>query len=186
MEYSAVESAKDAVQNYGYNAIFPILLDIEGQPTYFMSLYGDGYTIKGYALVNLEDKTIVGTGLVDVAKSDVKALNAAVSNYIDALKDKGVVDESANADDYKADEQEEASSVVEEAAAPEDKAVTVTGAISDIKTSVNDGNTVYYLQIGDKYYYISVSDCMEVLLLKKGDNVESNETFIPAKDVKIK
>jgi hypothetical protein len=192
MEYSAVESAKDAVQNYGYNAIFPILLDIEGQPTYFMSLYGDGYTIKGYALVNLEDKTIVGTGLVDVAKSDVKALNAAVSNYIDALKDKGVVDESANADDYKADEQEEASSVVEEAAAPEDKAVNVTGAISDIKTSVNDGNTVYYLQIGDKYYYISVSDCMEVLLLKKGDNVEitleaeSNETFIPAKDVKIK
>ena len=100
MEYSAVESAKDAVQNYGYNAIFPILLDIEDQPTYFMSLYGDGYTIKGYALVNLEDKTIVGTGLVDVQKSDVKALNAAVSNYIDALKDKGVVDNSASADDY--------------------------------------------------------------------------------------
>ena len=39
-EYSAVESAQDAVQNYGYKATFPILLDIEGQPTYFMSFYG--------------------------------------------------------------------------------------------------------------------------------------------------
>jgi hypothetical protein len=193
MEYSAVESAKDAVQNYGYNAIFPILLDIEGQPTYFMSLYGDGYTIKGYALVNLEDKTIVGTGLVDVAKSDVKALNAAVTNYIDALKDKGVVDESANADDYKASEKEEKEE--KETAADdnaENKAATVSGEISDIKTSVNDGNTVYYLKIKDKYYYIAVTDCMDVLLLKKGDKVEitiakeSDETFIKAKSVKIK
>jgi len=190
MEYSAVESAKDAVQNYGYNAIFPILLDIENQPTYFMSLYGDGYTIKGYALVNLEDKTIVGTGLVDVQKSDVKALNAAVSNYIDALKDKGVVDDSANADDYKADENADDTSVVDDAA--ENKVVTVTGEITDIKTSVNDGNTVYYLKIKDKYYYIAVTDCMDVLLLKKGDKVEitlakeSDETFIQAKNVKIK
>ena len=78
MESSAQESAADAVQNYGYRAIFPILLDIEGQPTYFMSLYGDSYTVKGYALVNLDDKTIVGTGLLDTEKSDVNALNAAV------------------------------------------------------------------------------------------------------------
>ena len=190
MEYSAVESAKDAVQNYGYNAIFPILLDIENQPTYFMSLYGDGYTIKGYALVNLEDKTIVGTGLVDVQKSDVKALNAAVSNYIDALKDKGVVDDSANADDYKADEKEDKTSAVDDAA--EKTAVSVTGEITDIKTSVNDGNTVYYLKVNEKYYYIKVTDCMDVLLMKKGDKVvitidaESDETFIQAKSVKNK
>ena len=78
MESSAQESAADAVQNYGYRAIFPILLDIEGQPTYFMSLYGDSYTVKGYALVNLDDKTIVGTGLLDNEKSHSNALNAAV------------------------------------------------------------------------------------------------------------
>ena len=197
MEYSAVESAKDAVQNYGYNAIFPILLDIEDQPTYFMSLYGDGYTIKGYALVNLEDKTIVGTGLVDVAKSDVKALNAAVTNYIDALKDKGVVDDSANADDYKADETAEKSNSASEKEeteeeTKEDAKAVVSGEISDIKTSVNDGNTVYYLKVNDKYYYIKVTDCMDVLLMKKGDKVEitvagdSSEKFIKAKSIKVK
>ena len=197
MEYSAVESAKDAVQNYGYNAIFPILLDIEDQPTYFMSLYGDGYTIKGYALVNLEDKTIVGTGLVDVQKSDVKALNAAVSNYIDALKDKGVVDNNASADEYMVEEDKE--STKEETADSKESETTetaestvVTGEIADIKTSVNDGNTVYYLKVEDKYYYIAVTDCMEVLLMKKGDTVEitvsgkTDGTFVKAKSIKIK
>lgn len=191
MEYSAVESAKDAVQNYGYNAIFPILLDIEGQPTYFMSLYGDGYTIKGYALVNLEDKTIVGTGLVDVQKSDIKALNAAVSNYIDALKDKGVVDNSASADEYMVDEDKEENKEESSDKKDEEKTEnkTVTGEIKDIKTSVNDGNTVYYLKIKDKYYYIKVTDCMDVLLMSKGDTVtvtykDGSGKFIEAKTVK--
>ena len=192
MEYSAVESAKDAVQNYGYNAIFPILLDIEEQPTYFMSLYGDGYTIKGYALVNLEDKTVVGTGLLDTEKSDVKALNAAVSNYIDALKDKGVVDNDASADDYIVEEDTEDTKDAKDTQTDNQKASekgSVTGEIKDIKTSVNNGNTVYYLKIGSKYYYIAVTDCMDVLLMEKGDKVtvkfdDDSGDFVKATSVK--
>ncbi len=195
-ETSAQESARDAVQNYGYRAIFPILLDIEGQPTYFMSLYGDSYTVKGYALVNLDDKTIVGTGLLDVEKSDAKALNAAVTNYIDALKDKGKVDESADAEDYKVDETESGDTAENtdaentENPQPADTAEeqTVTGEITDIKSSVNDGNTVYYLQVNGTYYYIKVADQMEVLLLAKGDTVtitfdKADGSFLPAKTV---
>ena len=194
-ENSAKTSATDAVQNYGYQAIFPILLDIEGQPTYFMSLYGDSFTVKGYALVNLDDKTIVGTGLLDVAKSDAKALNAAVENYIDALKDKGKVDESANADDYKVDESGEKQEEPEtkentenEGEKKAEEAGKIEGEITDIKTSVNDGNTVYYLQVDGKYYYIKVTDAMDVLLLNKGDKVEitfdkADGNFVPAKTV---
>ena len=188
-EYSAVESAQDAVQNYGYKATFPILLDIEGQPTYFMSFYGDGYTIKGYALVNLEDKTIVGRGVYDEEKSDVNALNAAVENYINAMKDKGVVDNSASAEEYKVDESE-ADAQAEITDITESTEVKVTGAVTDIKSSVNDGNTVYYLQVNGKYYYIRVTDSMDVLLINVGDNVEitvekdSDETFIQATSVK--
>lgn len=58
IEVSAQQSAQDAVQNYKYYATFPILLDIDNQPTYFMSLYGDSNTVKGYALVNLDDKQL--------------------------------------------------------------------------------------------------------------------------------
>ncbi len=192
-EYSAVASAMDAVQNYGYQATFPILLDIEGQPSYFMSLYGEASTIKGYALVNLDDKTLVGSGLVDVQKTDVKALNAAVENYIDAMKDKGIVGKDADADDYKADESGESTDKKNETQDGKDetaqKLLTVKGEITDIKTTVNDGNTVYYLQIKGKYYYIKAVDCMDVLLLKTGDTVtvtyeKDADNFIPAKSVK--
>lgn len=183
MESSAQESAADAVQNYGYRAIFPILLDIEGQPTYFMSLYGDSYTVKGYALVNLDDKTIVGTGLLDTEKSDVNALNAAVENYIAALKDKNKVDINANADDYKVtDDNTSVTDTVN------DDAKTVTGVVTDVKTAVNNGNTVYYLQIENKYYYISVNECMNVLLVSAGDTVTvtyttDSETFVKATNI---
>lgn len=187
IESSAQQSAEDAVQNYGYRAIFPILLDIEEQPTYFMSLYGDSYTVKGYALVNLDDKTVVGTGLLDVEKSDAGALNAAVENYIAALKAKNIVDASADADDYKVDSDED--TIIDENGEDAAKLNTVSGEITDIMTSVNDGNTVYYLQINGKYYYIAVTDCMDVLLMKKGDTVtvtfdKDSDIFVKAKNVK--
>lgn len=193
-ESSAQASAVDLVQNYGYMATFPILLDIEDQPTYFMSLYGSGYTVKGYALVNLDDKTIVGTGLLDIEKSHTNALNAAVENYISALKDKNVVDENADADDYKVDVNTSTvagENVDGDTDAVEPEKLTVTGEITDIKTSVNDGNTVYYLQVKDKYYYIKVTDCMDVLLMKKGDKVtvtytKDSDKFIKADNVEIK
>ena len=185
MEDAAQKSARDAVQNYGYYATFPILLDIEGQPTYFMSLYGSSNTVKGYALVNLADKTIVGTGLVDNLKSDVRALNAAVENYIYALQDKGVIGNNVDMNDYFAEEnsgQQGDSSAVQ-------NGNTVTGKVASIKTSVNNGNTYYYLEIDGKYYYISVVDCMQVLLVNVGDTVtvtimnNSSGQFVEAANV---
>ena len=197
-ESSAQASAVDMVQQYRYQATFPILLDIEDQPTYFMSLYGDGYTVKGYALVNLDDKTIVGTGLLDNEKSHSNALNAAVENYISALKDKNKVDKDANADDYKVDDSSSNTVVDGDNASAdstteqpqEEQKLTVTGEVKDIKTSVNDGNTVYYLQVKGKYYYITVTDCMDVLLINKGDKVKvtyakDSDKFVLASDVEV-
>ena len=213
-EISAQESATDAVQNYGYQATFPILLGIDGNPTYFMSLYGDSNTVKGYAFVSLKDKTVVGTGLLDTAKSDARALNNAIENYIDALKEKGIADnvdksniivdeskisESNNADitdDNNANDNanDNANNTENETTTKPSKETakgTVTGTVEDIKTSVNDGNSVYYLKVDGKYYYINVGDCMEVMLVNKGDTVEittdgGKGTFIQAKSITVK
>ncbi len=192
IEGSAQESARDAVQNYGYNATFPILLSIDGHPTFFMSLYGDSNTVKGYAFVSLEDKTVVGTGLLDVAKNDTNALNNAVANYIEALKNNGVADD-LDADDVinNNDNTSENDNTAPDANNAENSSKkSVTGEITDIKTSVNDGNTVYYLQVDGKYYYIKVTDCMDVLLVSNGSTVtvefnETNDTFIPATSVTV-
>lgn len=197
IESAAQKSATDAVQNYNYGATFPILLGIDGNPTYFMSLYGDGDTVKGYAFVNLEDKTVVGTGLLDVAKSDAAALNSALENYIDALKEKGIADD-VDKNDIMVDESDIAGSdtvsdnTADDQASSQDTSDSVTGEVTDIKSSVNDGNTVYYLQINGKYYYISVVDAMNVLLIQKGDTVTvefddpGDETFVPALSVTAK
>ena len=168
MEDAAQQSARDAVQNYRYYATFPILLDIEEQPTYFMSLYGDSNTVKGYALVNLKDKTIVGTGLVDNLKSDAKALNAAVENYISALQDKNIIGNDVDMNDYLVDDEGNSGSTTPPAVTEGNK---ITGTVKSIRTSVNNGNTYYYLEIDNTYYYISVVDCMEVLLIGVGDTV---------------
>lgn len=202
IETAAQQSAEDAVQNYQYAATFPILLDIEGQPTYFMSLYGSSNTVKGYALVNLADKTIVGTGIVDEMKSDAKALNAAVENYIQALKDKNIIGTDINVDEYLVDEtDEDAGGTAQETpaengntaapSAPAADGSQVTGEVTSILTSVNNGNTYYYLQINGTYYYISVADCMDVLLVQTGDTVtvtvgsEADGVFVSAVDVTV-
>ena len=202
IETAAQQSAEDAVQNYQYAATFPILLDIEGQPTYFLSLYGSSNTVKGYALVNLADKTIVGTGIVDEMKSDAKALNAAVENYIQALKDKNIIGTDINVDEYLVDEtDEDAGGTAQETpaengntaapSAPAADGSQVTGEVTSILTSVNNGNTYYYLQINGTYYYISVADCMDVLLVQTGDTVtvtvgsEADGVFVSAADVTV-
>lgn len=48
-EYSAMGSAEGQVQNLGYKATFPILLNISNEPTYFMALKDGAGLVKKYA-----------------------------------------------------------------------------------------------------------------------------------------
>ena len=46
-EYSAMDSARGRVQNLGYKATFPLLINVSGQPTYFMALKDDAGLVHG-------------------------------------------------------------------------------------------------------------------------------------------
>jgi len=61
-EYSAMGAAQGEVQEKGYVASFPSLVNIAGQPTYIMVLKDSGGLVKLYALVNVEHYGIVATG----------------------------------------------------------------------------------------------------------------------------
>lgn len=61
-EYSAMSSAEGVVQHLGYTATFPLLLKVEGQPTYMMALKDAGGLVKMYGMVNVEKYQIVATG----------------------------------------------------------------------------------------------------------------------------
>ena len=61
-EYSAMASAQGMVQHLGYTATFPLLLNINGEPTYFMALKDASLLVKMYAMVNVEQYQVVATG----------------------------------------------------------------------------------------------------------------------------
>lgn len=61
-ETAAIKSAEGKVQNLGYTGAFPILLNVENKATYFIPLQDKNALTKMYAMVSVEDHTILGTG----------------------------------------------------------------------------------------------------------------------------
>lgn len=85
VEESARNSAQGMVQDLGYRATWPLLLNIAGEPTYFMSLKDASELVKQYAMVNVAQYQIVATG-VTVAECE--------SNYLDLLKKSSIITEA--------------------------------------------------------------------------------------------
>ena len=61
-EHSAMDAAEGQVQEKGYVASFPSLVNVAGQATYIMVLKDNTGIVKLYALVNVENHSIVVTG----------------------------------------------------------------------------------------------------------------------------
>ena len=61
-EYAAKNSAVGKIQEKRYSASTPIPYNINGIPTYVMTLKDDGGLVKMFAMVAIEDYTIVGVG----------------------------------------------------------------------------------------------------------------------------
>ena len=83
-EYAAMGSAEGEVQDLKYKATFPLLLNIAGEPTYFIPLKDATELVKSYAMVN-------------VAQYQLVAVAGSVSQceqvYIDLLSQRGIVSE---------------------------------------------------------------------------------------------
>ncbi len=82
-EESAMKSAEGQVQNLGYHASFPLLLNINGQPTYFMALKDDAGLAKKFAMIDIQryQNVAIGDTVADCQKSykALLATNGAVS-----------------------------------------------------------------------------------------------------------
>ena len=61
-ESSAMNSAQGEVQDLGYKAAFPLLLNISGEPTYFIALKDEAGLVKKYAMVNVHKYQVVAIG----------------------------------------------------------------------------------------------------------------------------
>ena len=80
-ELAAMASAMGEVQDLGYIATFPLLLNIAGEPSYFIPLKDDTNLVKSYAMVNVAQYQIVTVA---------PTVSQCEQEYIRQLADKGI------------------------------------------------------------------------------------------------
>lgn len=91
-EYAAQRSAMGKVQQYGYYASFPLIINFAGTPTYFMTLKDADGLIKQYAYVSVKDFLVVGVG---------ESVTDAKLNYEKALRQNPTAGSSVDSSNIK-------------------------------------------------------------------------------------
>ncbi len=175
-EESAQESAQGLVQQYEYKASFPLLLNIEGVPTYFMPMKDSGNLVKMYAMVNVEQSSVGGYGT---------SLSDCIENYVSALKKNNISSVKVSTEN-----------ITESTDVPDDETpvvttVDVTGKIKEIRTAVIGGDSVYYIKLdtSTSFYSVKAADFEKVVTFNANDSVtftvETDEgAIVPVKDIK--
>lgn len=143
-EHAAMKSAEGKVQDLKYSATFPLIVNLEGTPTYFMTLKDNEGLIKNYAMVSVEDYSTVGVGAT---------LEEAAQDYRKQLKNNGLV--------------------VPDIPESQEKR-TLSGTVMRIAQEVNQQATVYYMILNetpDRIFRIGSELSDELALTREGDQV---------------
>ena len=146
-EYSAMESAQGMVQDLGYSATFPILLNVSDRPTYFVSLKDSAGLVKMYAYIDVQQYQVVGTGTT---------LQAAREAYAQKLKDETDIEIDPSGENVT------------------QTVATLSGEVTHVASAVVEGNTYYYLKLKDhpQVFSVKVTVSEQLPFVKAGDKVE--------------
>ncbi len=159
-EYSAQQAAEGRVMDLGYTATFPLLLNIGGEPTYFLSLKDPkNQIVQQYALINVAN---YNNNKMGVTGTD---LSKCLASYIESLKEKGITVD-INPDDV-------VTPGTNEDKTPDTTKLTASGTIADIRTAVMGGESYYYIKLdsNEAYFAIAASKDEGVVILNRGDSV---------------
>lgn len=144
-EYSAMSAAEGEVQEKGYDASFPSLINVSGKATYIMVLKDNAGFVKLYALVNVENPSIVVTGATQ---------EAAKRDYLELLGKEGIIDEEES----------------NEATGDEKKSADIT--VKEIRLATVGGESVVYINGSDgNLYKQNLASDETLLLINAGDNI---------------
>ncbi len=150
IEDSAMSSAEGQVQNLGYVATFPLLLNIAEEPTYFIALKDGAGLVKMYAMVNVEKYQWVAIG--DTVKECEKA-------YRKLLETNGISSEAAGASEAVSGKIEAMANVVIEGNTHYYLYLEGKDQIYDINLSANeDFATIIKYQPGDTISMNTIPD----------------------------
>lgn len=164
-EAAAQRSAQGALSDKGWSATFPLLINLDGEATYFMSMKDSSNVVKGYAMVNVGNYNIVATDNADGNPDLVKC----IQNYAKVLKENKNV--AIDVDTSVVPElvpDGEGGSAAEK---PEDQTVTATGAVTEIRSQIENGSTCYYIRLAgvDKFVKVSADKEPSAIFYSVGD-----------------
>ena len=118
-ETAAMTTAEGKVQEKDYQATFPVMYNILGQPTYVLGLKDKAGLVKQVAFVSVEDYNVIGLG---------ETKQEAYKNYKEVLESDG--------NNLEIDEDSQ-------------DLETVEGIVERISQDVKSGNTTYYITLKD-------------------------------------
>lgn len=154
-ENSAMAAAEGEVQQYGYTASFPSLINIDGKATYIMVLKDSGGLVKMYAAVNAEQYNIVATAQVqkdciEKYRQLIQTGSGETDNATDGGTLAGSLEEPVDESLY------------------EEKKVTV----KRLEPIVVEGNTwLFLLTSEDEVYRARYVDVLSMLKVSAGDKI---------------
>ena len=142
IEDSAMNSAEGQVQNLGYRAAFPLLINVADEPTYFLALKDQAGLVKKYAMVNVQKYQLVAIG---------DTIKECEANYYDLLLENGVISE----------ENVEAGKPHTETSKPQK--ASASGIVTKIYNLIVDGDSSLYVvldddEAGTHYYWINLTE----------------------------
>ena len=146
-EFSGMKSAEGEVQEKGYIASFPSLINVEGTPTYIMVLKDSNGLVKMYAAVNVEQYNIVATASTqaDCIEKYRRLMNAEITP------------DEANSDETPKDV-----SGYEE----------MTVKVKKLQTIDKGGDTyIYVVDENDHIYNAKYADVIGMILVEEGDEI---------------
>ena len=160
IEDSAMNSAEGQVQHLGYQAAFPLLLNVADEPTYFLALKDQAGLVKKYAMVNVQKYQLVAIG---------DTIKECEENYRDLLLENGVITE------------EDAAVGDPQPVIPEVEVLNTSGTITEIYDLIVDGDSSLYIKLDDgekgtHYYWINLTEDYNVVALsfQVGDTIAVN------------
>lgn len=152
-EQAAQQSAEGIVSDKNWEASFPLLLNLGGEPTYFMPLKDRGAgVVKSYAMVNVRKFDQV------VRSPDDNEANyvACLQEYIKKFPNVQVRLDGASGEDFVGDTE-----------------FKVSGVIAEIRDVVINSNSIFFVRLegGSTVYTVAASKNNAVVMLNKGDTV---------------
>ncbi len=149
-EHSAMAAAEGEVQEKGYAASFPCLINVADEATYILVLKDNNGLVKLYALVNVENYSFVATG-----ESQAEAIAA----YKKLLISNNIISEDT----------EIIEDVPEDGGEPDIEYVETNVTVKEVRFAAVDGSTFIYLISEDgRLYKSEVAENETVMLIEAG------------------